>query len=291
MTPDQLSARVETIVSKAETALGSQVNKTNQALFEQMQILLNRLDLNPDGTIKQNQANRAILAKSEEYFNKAFNQSGYYESLNALPNTIGNITGVNSMYFGAVVEGFTIDSQYIKSLQKQTITQLESLLANEGIDVIMKNPLTDILNQNINSGASITDLTAQLREFILGSDQLEATLLKHAKQITNDTLFNYNRALQEAISQKAGLQFYVYSGGIMDDSREFCVVRAGKYFHKKEVEAWGSLTWTGKRKGTNSSTIFVYAGGYFCKHLLVAVSEATVPKNVIERAKSLGYYK
>src|SRR5690606_14633905 len=99
---------------------------------------------------------------------------------------------------------FTKDAQYLKSLQRSTIGQLESYLANEGLEAIMKRPIVEIMNQNLNTGASYNDLLRQVREYILGSDTLDPTLTRHAKQITTDTLFNYNRALQEAVSQNTG---------------------------------------------------------------------------------------
>ncbi len=286
MTPRDLSTKVDTIISRFEESFGKQVNTTQKALFDQMQILLNKLDLNTDGTIIQNQSNRKILAKADEYYNAAFNQSGYYEALNKSPNTIASLTGANSQYFTEVVDGFTPNAQYIKNLQNQTVAQMESLLANEGLEVQMKKPILDILNQNINSGASLSDVTAQLREFILGSDKLEPTLARYSKQIANDTLFNYSRSMQEAISEQAELKWYVYSGGIIEDSRSFCVSKSGKYYPKEEVEKWAKQNWEGKRKGTTSSTIFIYAGGYFCKHQLIAVSEAVVP-NTNKDAKKL----
>lgn len=291
MTTDQLSGKIESLISGFEDAFGKQVNSTQKALFEQMQVLLNKLELSADGLILQNQGNRKILAQFDEYFNKAFNQSGYYATLDKSAGTVSGITTANGQYFADIVDGFTVDAQYIKNLQRETISQFESLLANEGLEAMMKKPLIDILNQNINTGASYSDLTQQIREFILGSEKFEPTLSRYSKQIANDALFNFSRALQESVSQNAGLQFYLYSGGIMDDSREFCVERHGKYFHKKEVEKWANGSWQGKRKGTTSSTIFVYAGGYFCKHQLIAVSEAVVPKSTINRAKDLGYYK
>src|SRR5690606_31346206 len=140
-----------------------------------------------------------------------------------------------------------------------------------------------------NTGASYNDLLRQVREYILGSDTLDPTLTRHAKQITTDTLFNYNRALQEAVSQNTGLDFYYYSGSIMDDSRQFCVDRAGKYYHKREIEGWASLNWAGRRRGTNSSNIFIYAGGYGCLHKPIAVSRAVVPEDVLARARAKGY--
>ncbi len=289
MTPDQLSAKVDTIVTTFDDAFTGQVTQTQTALFEQMQLLLNRLELSPDGTIIQNQANRKLLAQVDTYYNKAFNQSGYYEALGQSVNSIGAITGANSQYFNFILDTFTPSAQYITNLQKQTIGELQSLLANEGLEAMMKQPILNILNQNINSGASFTDLLKQVREFTLGTDKLQGQLMRYSRQITTDSLFNFNRALQEAVSQNVGLNYYFYSGGRDKDSRPFCIDRVSKYYHKREVEEWASLEWEGKRRGTTASSIFIYAGGYSCKHTIIAVSEITVPKSVIKRAKAKGF--
>lgn len=291
MTPDELSDDLDGIAGRAKNKLIQQVAKTNKILFEQMELLLVKLELSTDGTIKQSRANRQILARVDEYFNRAFNQSGYYSNLNFLTKVIIEMTDVNALYYDFILDNFTKDAQYLKSLQKSTITQLESYLANEGLEAVMKRPIVEIMNQNLNTGAAYTDLLKQIREFILGSDKLDPTLTKYAKQITTDTLFNYNRALQEAVSQNYGLEFYYYSGGIMDDSRPFCTARAGKYFHKREIESWGNLNWTGRRRGTNSSNVFIYAGGYGCLHKPIAVSRNVVPDDVIARAIAKGYTK
>ena len=41
---------------------------------------------------------------------------------------------------------------------------------------------------------------------------------------------------------------------------------------------------------TNSATIFSYLGGYNCQHILQPIATDYVPKEDIERARSLGYY-
>lgn len=294
MTPNDLSGNIDSIIEKAEVAFGKKVAQTQTALFEQMQLLLNRLELYPDGTIMQNQANRALLSKVDQYFNKAFNETGYYNELNGFTGDILKITSENTAYFSFVSESFSANAQYIKSLQKQTMSDLTNLLANEGLEAAMKQPIVSIMNQNVNTSASFNDLLKQVREFTLGTDQLKGQLQRYSRQITNDTLFNYNRSLQESISEQAGLQWYVYSGGLRTDSRPFCVSRAGKYYPKDEIEKWASQNWEGKRRGTTASTIFIYAGGYFCSHQLIAVSEAVVPKTnkdartLQKNAKSVG---
>jgi len=281
MTPDQLSAKIEGTIRRVSKSFGNQITATQEGLFEKIQILLTKLDLNPDGTIKQSQANRALLAKANVSFEKAFQESGYYQYLNTLPDEIRIITEANTAYFAFL---------NIKNLQTQTVGQLESLLANEGLEAQVKKPILDIMSQNINTGASYSDLVKQLRGFVIGDEKYAGKLQSYAGQIVSDTLFNYSRAIQEAISTKVGLQFVVYSGGIMDDSREFCVERAGNYYHKDEVSAWANLDWQGKRRGTTESTIFIYAGGYRCLHQIIYVSELVVPDEVVRRAKTKGIY-
>lgn len=285
MTTDQLSGKIESLISGFEDAFGKQVNSTQKALFEQMQVLLNKLELSADGLILQNQGNRKILAQFDEYFNKAFNQSGYYATLDKSAGTVSGITTANGQYFADIVDGFTVDAQYIKNLQRETISQFESLLANEGLEAMMKKPLIDILNQNINTGASYSDLLKQVREFAIGNDELAGQLQRYSGQLTTDTLFNFNRAMQEAVSQNSGLDWYLYSGSNDVDSREFCKQRVGKYFHRTEIEKWANLDWAGKRRGTTKSSIYVYLGGYRCRHKLIAVSEAVVPKTALNRIK------
>lgn len=285
MTPNQLTDRVSGIVEKAEKALEKSVNSTQKALFEEIQILLNKLELDPEGLIKQNQANRKILARADEYFNQAFKDSGYFQSLNSYSDSIGELTAVNSNYFNFVLDSFKVDAQYLKSLQTSAIQTIENYLANDGLELTLKQPLREILNVNVNSGASLADMTKQVRQFILGTQDTEGKLMRYSKQISRDTLFNYSSAFQESVSQKSGLQYYLYSGASRKDSRDFCVTHANKYYHKKEVEKWAGQSWQGKRSGTTSSTIFVYRGGYNCEHSLIPVSESVVPKDVLERTK------
>ena len=59
----------------------------------------------------------------------------------------------------------------------------------------------------------------------------------------------------------------------------------GKFYKKEEVEKWANQNWAGKREGTTASTIFIYAGGYNCRHQIIYVSEAAVPSS-LKQAKA-----
>lgn len=290
MTPDELSTRIGSITDKAVSNLSKSVTTSQKALYGDMEALISKLELDGEGLIKQSQANRKLLLKVDGVFNKSLNDSGYYAGLENFTGSFGTLTAANEKYFDFILDNFKVDAQYIKSLQKSSIAEIETLLANDGLEAALKAPLNQILNQNVNSGAALTDLLSQVREFIKGNSDVEGKLLRYSKQITRDSLFNYSSALQESISQKSGLQFYFYEGRLQSDSRDFCIARAGKFFHKQEIEAWASLDWQGKRKGTNSSTIFIYRAGYNCEHSLIPVSEFIVPNDVKERAIEKGFY-
>ena len=107
------------------------------------------------------------------------------------------------------------------------------------------------------------------------------------------TTLRANQLTQQLLTLTYGqthLRLKVQETTHLDDSREFCVERAGNYYHKDEVSAWANLDWQGKRRGTTESTIFIYAGGYRCLHQIIYVSELVVPDEVVRRAKTKGIY-
>jgi hypothetical protein len=112
-----------------------------------------------------------------------------------------------------------------------------------------------------------------LRRFIEGTPERKAYLDRYIKQTTNDAVMVFNREYLQTISEDLGLKHYLYQGTIIGDTRQFCQSRAGRFYKKEEVEKWASQSWDGKMAGTNSTTIFSYAGGYNCRHKLWPISE------------------
>jgi hypothetical protein len=252
--------------------------------------VLKKLGLDKDGYILQNAENRRIIREANRAFAKALENSGYLEGLNKFTVTFSVIDEINGEYFKGF-DGFNPNRQFIRSLQKQAIADIEAQMLNQGLEAQIKFPLQQILNQNVNTGGSFRGMLEQVKAYIKGSPDADGKLLRYSKQITKDVLFNYSRAYQQSVSSDLGLEFYLYSGTIIDKTRHFCEEKAGKYFHQKEIEAWAEQDWKGKREGTTKNSIFTYAGGHNCYHQILPVSILLVPAEVIERAKEAGYYK
>ena len=77
------------------------------------------------------------------------------------------------------------------------------------------------------------------------------------------------------MGESLGIKKYLYAGGLINDSRPFCVARDGKVFTREEVRSWGRLgDWRGKIVGTNESTISSIS--------LLLPSSGVVPVRVVD---------
>ena len=130
--------------------------------------------------------------------------------------------------------------------------------------------------------------------------KVNSLLLGFTKNHSMNQFAFADRAFSFAQSEDLNPEWFVYRGGLIKDSRCFCKERNGGYFHRFEVESWGSGAdlgacgtgdlWQGAIKGTNSSNIWIVLGGYNCLHSIMPVSSFRVPEADKERARSKGFY-
>ncbi|HEY9489551.1 MAG TPA: hypothetical protein VIQ51_14510 [Chryseosolibacter sp.] len=297
MTPEELAAEIENlIVGSAETFSASMIRAQNR-LYSRIIATLKDLELDSEGYIKQSSANRRILREAQKTFDQLVQDPAYKGAVESQLKIIPRIDALNTTYFTSISKIFSPNRHFIKDLQKQVIRDVNVRLLNEGVVINVREPLNNILSQNINSGGSFAGFNEQVRNFIKGNENIEGRLLRYSKTYVADTLFSYARTWQEAVTTDLDLEFYLYSGGITaagkgsGGSRSFCRERNGNYYHRKEIELWADLEWKGKNSATTKSSIFTLLGGHNCRHSVIPVSTLIVPKDVIERAVLEGYYK
>jgi hypothetical protein len=283
MSAQQLAEEIESLILSSTEAFGVEVEILQGRIYSRLLGVLKDLELDPEGYIKQSTFNRRVLYDAENLINE-------YLPGESLPRLVSNVIGIipeidnlNNTYFEGVSSSFKSNRAFIKNLQLKTIETIESTLLQDGLTAAIKNPLLDILNLNVNTGGNFSGFLQQVRDFIQGNDELDGRTLSYSRTYLRDTLFNYSRAYQQSVTADLKLEFYSYSGGLMDKSREFCIERSGNFYHESEIKEWAKDEWRGKRQGTTESSIFIYCGGYNCTHSLIPVHESLVPKEVKER--------
>lgn len=289
MTPQELANSIDGLIISANEKYARQIIGVQSKLYNDLTTILKFIETDADGNILQNAGNRSILRAAQNQFDTTINNSVYQNSVETHLKVIPKIDDLNADYFAAVSSAFKPNRVFIKQLQASSIETINSYILQDGLAAQVKIPLNEILNQNINAGGSFQGMLKQVETFVKGNDDVEGRLLRYTRTYISDTLFNYSRAYQQAVTADLNLEWYSYSGGIMDKTRPFCAARAGSFFIHKEVESWANLEWQGKNPLTTESSIFIFCGGFNCRHQLIPVHDSIVPPEDIEHAKELGF--
>lgn len=242
--------------------------------------LLGELEVK-DGRIVNSAANYSKVDRIFAQGQKVFNEP-YQKAVNEFLGGIDKVHALNVQYFGA--QDITEEANYIIRHGKENALKV---LAQGGMSGISQ--LRTTMDIAVSSGTTIPRLASQLRTF--------GVVSRHAKTFAVDLLTIIDRTYTTHIATQFGFEWFWYVGGIVKDSRCFCVDRHNKYYRKSEVEAWGEnpSLWEGSGstilggvcKGggrnplTNSQTIFTLAGGYNCRHVIVPVSQSAIPKSLL----------
>lgn len=282
MKPEVLARAIDELVLNADNRYVAALGRVQADLYNQLVTILSDLELDADGYIKQTAANRKVLTAADTKIREVFSSPMYTTAVANYVAVVPKVDVQNVKYFTAVDEGFKPNKQFLKSLQADTIATVEKYVLQDGLQSQVINPLSQILNQNINSGGQFSGFLEQIREYVIGG-KAEGRAMSYTRTYLRDSLFTYSRTYQQAITADLGLNYYLYSGGLMDKSRPFCKDLAGKYFSHKEIEALSAQTWAGKKQGTTESSIFLFAGGWNCGHQIIPVHKSIVPKEVINR--------
>lgn len=284
MSPQQLAITIEQLVLDADERYAIDVSRIQARLYNQLVAILKNLELTHDGYIKQNSSNRKILLQADRKIRESFMAPSYPAAVSKYVSEITAIDAASITYFSAF-PAFKENRIFLKQIQQEAIATVEKYVLQDGLMSQVITPLENILVQNINAGGSFTGFIDQLKQYVKGDGNVEGRILNYTRTYIRDSIFTYSRVYQQAVSSDLGLEYYLYSGGLIDTSRDFCQERAGQYFHKKEIEAWAGLEWKGKKKDTTKASIFQFAGGWNCAHQIIPVSEAVVPEEVKKRSQ------
>lgn len=183
----------------------------------------------------------------------------------------------------------------VSAIKRQTV----EALITDSVKSNYLTPLESVLNNAVSSNAGFDETLKIIQLFIEGSDEVDGSIQRYSKQIAHDSFANSDRAYSNIVSDELGFEFYLYAGTEVPTTRCFCDERHGKFYHWKEIAAWGrgdnvgdcGFPWQGMNRATNEDTIFNYAGGYNCLHTIAGVSIFDTPADVVRRNVENGNYE
>ena len=298
----ELITRKSKLLNAVPNKFLNSVERSQKALFTEMISLLNKLKIE-NGHLVISQENYSIAAKISDDLKTVILDSPYKESVKDFSLEFNELKTINDKYFNIAYPEYAapeVGAVIIDNAKRQTL----NALLNTSIDNSFISPLATVLDDAITSGASFTETLKSIRLTIEGGvnakgDEVDGKLLKYAKQIAHDNFAIADRSYTNSVADDLESEWFLYDGSEVLGSRCFCLERKGRYFHYKEIQAWGrgekvgecGKDWQGKNENTNESTIFLLAGGYHCLDSIMPVSISIVPIADIRRAMDLGYFE
>ena len=75
---------------------------------------------------------------------------------------------------------------------------------------------------------------------ILGLKERSGVLNKYYRQFLYDNIMQFDRIVSNMFAEQNGLKYFIYDGGLIDTSREFCIHRNGLLFNSENIDDWAS---------------------------------------------------
>jgi hypothetical protein len=269
------------------------VEIAQKKLFPQIVDILRQLTVDSAGNLVLNSSNLALASDVKQLVQQILSDSEYITAVQEYAKQMGEQAKVSNDLFAKTFDDFTprpVSQQLLRTTQRNAVDLLVNAIGNQRFaDVVREN-----IETAISSNAGFTETVKQLQTIVTGDDEVDGKLLQYNKQIAHDTFAIADRNYTSAVSEELEAEWFFYSGSEIETTRPFCSNRHNKYFYYKEIEDWptgdysgggvSSGQWIGQIPGTNSKTIYSYAGGYNCRHSIIPVSIRRVPETVVREA-------
>lgn len=281
-------------------AFQSAVEKLQRRIYNRIIELIGQLDIK-DGQIIMSERNLLRVQNINDELKQVLNNREYVEAVRKFTSEFKIQKDANDKYFKKAFGNDFKESALANQLVRNSQRNAFELLAGAAAEENFIAPIKIQLENAVASGSSLKDTITSIRETVEGSEETDGRLLRYSKQISWDAFALADRAYTNAVAEDMDMEWFRYSGGIVKDSRCFCIERDMNYFHYKEIEVWGRMEdlgkcnigegWQGMMVGTNEATIFIVAGGYKCRHSIMPVSIIIVPREVIMRNINNGNFE
>jgi len=269
----------------------TEVEKAQKRLFPQIVDILRQLQVDAAGNIILNASNLTLASDVKALVQDILSQSEYITAVREFAIQMSEQGKVSNELFAKAFDGFTpapIAEALLKTTQRNAVDLMVNAIGNQRFaDVVREN-----IETAISSNAGFTETVRQLQAIVTGDEEVDGKLLQYNKQIAHDTFAIADRNYTSAVSEELEAEWFFYSGSEIETTRPFCASRHNQYFYYREIEQWPETAgdWAGRIPGTNSSTIYSYAGGYNCRHSIIPVSIRRVPpRKVLEAIEKYGF--
>lgn len=109
-------------------------------------------------------------------------------------------------------------------------------------DVALREDMRDFILKGVTGQVKFSELVTGSRELITGAQDKEGKLERYYRQYAYDTYQQYDASYAAGVAQEAGLEHFIYQGGLIDDSRLFCREHNNHVYTTGDAALWPEWT-------------------------------------------------
>ena len=306
----RLPRKIEALIRQKEAFLEDIRNglerstiRLQSMLFEQtIENIIPRLRVK-NGVIEDTAENYKLVSEMEKLFN-SFNGKVIDKLVPQISKGIEIVVGLNnSLMLSTFVEDLPSRFEKVSAAAKK-ITDLRlglqggKLVRGGFLSSLMKTDPTELqkfISQSVSSQMTMKEFIKGIKVKINGDENSLGYMERKFQRFAYDTYQQYDAAYNKSVAEEFNMRYFVYSGGLIKDSRDFCAAHNNKVFTTKEAETW--TTWTpaeGERNNQYPAGYEIKAkiktdvpsylgypgydplvdrGGYNCRHILAYIPE------------------
>ena len=286
-TPQQSLTELTAFLDGSIDNFSEDIPELQNQVFRRVSVLLKDLDLRR-GNVKATAANLRKINRIKREIERLVLSDKYLKDVKTFTEAFNKGTTLQTAYFATIKKDFTTP-QFIETLRQASIDNTKVALTEAGIRANVVDKAGEIIQTNITERAAFSSLIDDMRIFLTETPENVGALKRYTSQIVTDSLNVYTAEYNRFVSDSLDLQWFIYSGSLIKDSREFCKSLIKKQFvHKSEFGkvARGNFIpkpkdLKGLKPNTNAETLQINRGGFNCRHLLTPIAEEFVPKELV----------
>ena len=247
--------RLSEILKQKQEFIDNNRDKLEKAVIKlqgQLQSkLLSDIDLDvSEGVIKDSVKNYRKLADVDKVF-KDFEKLSEKTITSQVSNATSGLINLGQTYFEVALTYLakTFEKTIKDTAHKMNLRIgleggkivsggfLESLIKNNTLESAVKNFVSKAVTGQIDTKEFIKGLST-----IVTGDESPGGLEKQYQRYGYDLYQQYDRAYNTSLADEFSMNYFLYQGGLIDDSRDFCAAHNNKVWTREEAETW--IYWT-----------------------------------------------
>ena len=299
---NELKKVIDTLDEAADSFDGI-ATREQKKIYDEVITLAKDLDTDALGRVRQSIANLKRLTEIKAKLAALSKDKEWVAGIGKFLQYFGTLQKEQNAYFSANFPSATLSksAKEKNELMRQLAIQntIDGLMG-DGLKANVTDKLNDILLRAVTTNAKFADLQEELRAHLMGQNGGQGAFARYATTYATTALSQFTGQNNKLLTDDLDTEWFMYTGSNNETTREFCEqLTKKKYIHKSEIptiltgrideyqcaiyEKTGLPI--GMIAGTTPENFQCNCGGWNCRHQLVPVADAVVPKQIRDRLR------